>query len=47
MANGGIAARVLPVIHEDRRDVRVAVEEVDQLRAAVTPVPDDSDPFHV
>ena len=46
-ANRGGAAGVFPVIHEDRFHVRVAMQEVDQLRAAVASIPDNSDPLHV
>src|ERR1022692_2865101 len=46
-ANRRSAAGVLPMIHEDWLHVRVAIEETDQLRATVTSIADNSDPFHV
>jgi hypothetical protein len=44
---GGRTAGVFPVIHEDWFHVWVAVQEVEQFRATVASIPDNSDPYHV
>jgi hypothetical protein len=46
-AKGGRTAGVFPVIHEDWFHVWVAVQEVEQFRATVASIPDNSDPYHV
>ena len=46
-AHGGCAAGVFPMVHQDRFDVSMAAEEVDQLRAAIASISDNSDPLHV
>ena len=46
-ANRRRAAGVFAVIHEDWFHVRMATQEVDQLRPAVASIADNPDPFHV
>ena len=46
-AQGWCAAGVFAMIHQDRFHVRVATEKVNQLRAAVASISDNSDPLHV
>jgi hypothetical protein len=45
-ANGGGAAGIFAVVHEDWFDVWVVVEEADDFRAAVASIADNSDPLH-